>query len=260
MCIVITVCGASTSVPEGSRTGAATPPVVLLAVGVPRGCGAPWCTALRWRPDFPVLRGWTHLHELLDAIRLKDDNDIQVIVVDDASSDGGVTEVRTRRPIARIVAREVNGGFAAAVNSSVEVASRWVAVIADPDLLASLANVCFLANSEDASPMTVFARRVLTRARNEQIIGYRWLTPWNSARDLFHADFFRRCVGVRPLNVSDDEYCPDWVVAACLAVRIDCLLSEGPFDQSYFTYGEEVDWQRRDSLQADRREFCANAV
>src|SRR5665647_2068054 len=44
--------GVSTSVPEASTTGAAAPPVVVLAVGDPSGCGAPWSTALRWRPHF----------------------------------------------------------------------------------------------------------------------------------------------------------------------------------------------------------------
>ena len=136
---------------------------------------------------FPVFRGWTHLHDLLDAIRLEDDNGIEVIVVDNACKDGGVIEVRTRHPLTRMVVRKVNGGFAAAVNSGVAVASERVVVIANSDLLTDLATVRVLANSAAASPMTVFAPRVLTRAGDEQIIGHRWPTPWNSARDLFHA-------------------------------------------------------------------------
>src|SRR5450759_3414834 len=49
--------GVSTSVPEASTTGAAAPPVVVLAVGDPSGCGAPWSTALRWRPHFSAIEG-----------------------------------------------------------------------------------------------------------------------------------------------------------------------------------------------------------
>jgi hypothetical protein len=44
---------------------------------------------------------------------------------------------------------------------------------------------------------------------------------------------------------EDEPQCVDWLVGACLCVRVSAMRQVGLLDERYFMYSEEIDWCRR---------------
>jgi GT2 family glycosyltransferase len=61
--------------------------------------------------------------------------DFEIIVVDDASTDGGPEMVRAQFPQAQLIARDVNRGFAHTVNEGVEAARGRIVVLLNNDMV-----------------------------------------------------------------------------------------------------------------------------
>ena len=74
-------------------------------------------------PDISVIivtwNGRPHLDECLGALAVQEDVDAEVVLVDNASSDGTVEHVRERYPHVRLVRLESNRGFAGGNNAGV---------------------------------------------------------------------------------------------------------------------------------------------
>ncbi|HFD11098.1 MAG TPA: glycosyltransferase, partial [Crenotrichaceae bacterium] len=67
--------------------------------------------------------GRHHLYDLLSSLQVQDYDDVEIIMVDNGSSDGSVDYVAQEFPHVRIVAIQENTGFAEANNIAAEVAS-----------------------------------------------------------------------------------------------------------------------------------------
>jgi GT2 family glycosyltransferase len=92
----------------------------------------------------PNWNGLPHLPECLEGVFAQSFADFEVLLVDNASGDGGVAWVRERYPQVRVIERADNGGFAAAVNDGIRAArGEYVALlnndtVVDPGWLAAL--------------------------------------------------------------------------------------------------------------------------
>jgi GT2 family glycosyltransferase len=168
---------------------------------------------------------------------------IEVIVVDNASSDGSATMVRERFPSVRLVANTANRGFAQA-NSQVipESTGRYVLLlnpdtVVEPGALAAL--VRFLDTHADAAAAGA-------RLLNEDGSLFSSCSPAPTlGRELwrlFHLDAIWPWATYRMR--SWDPETPrvvDVVQGACMLLRRAALDEVGLLDGDYFMYSEEVD-------------------
>lgn len=173
----------------------------------------------------------------LDALAeaLAEDAD-EVFLVDNGSSDGSVAAVATRHPAVRIIENGCNHGFARANNQAIALArGRFLLLLnsdtrVEPDILARL----------DGH----FGREPEAGIIGASLVGSDG-EPQHSCHDF---PSFRGELGLpaprvaRRLETRNGLSEADWVVGACMAVRMAAVAQAGPLEGAFFFYYEDVEW------------------
>lgn len=174
------------------------------------------------------------------------DIDIEVVVVDNACTDGTRQLVETHFPEARVVSSP-NRGFAYGNNRGLEHTDARHLLLLNPDTEILDGRLAELVRLFDAHPQIGLAgvrqidgndeplptiRRFpnAARALGEALRSERWpLRPaWAGERVL------------RPDAYLHEREC-DWVSGSCMFVRRHALLAAGMLDERFFLYSEETD-------------------
>ena len=184
---------------------------------------------------------------LVACIRsLRDDGVEEVVVVDNASSDGSLDAAGRADPAAVLVPTGGNLGFGAAANRGLAVASGEYVVVMNPDVVVEPGTMKVLVDAADRHP-----RLAVLGPRVENPDG----TFYPSARtfpDLLEAAGHAFLGFVAPDNrfsrsyrmLDWDHSTPrhvDWVSGTCMLLRPAALAETGAFDEGYFMYVEDVD-------------------
>lgn len=165
--------------------------------------------------------------------------DVEVIVVDNGSTDGTLDLLSNSHPAVRVVANGTNVGFAAANNQGIAL---------------STGDVVLLLNS-DAFMNSRALNRCLDVLRRNPAVGLVGLDLLNED-GTFQAghgafptlwDDVSRSIGLdqlaKPSRSSKSDPGPvDWVQGACMFVRRVAIQDTGGLDSRFFMYSEEVDW------------------
>jgi len=185
---------------------------------------------------------------LPDCVRsLRSEGVTDIVVVDNASSDGSVEAVLASDPDVTVVTTGANLGFGSGVNRGVEASTGDHLLILNPDTVVEPGTVKALAGALDRDPgMAAVGPRIenvdgtlypsvrsfpnLAVAAGHAFLGLLW--PRNP--------FSRR---YRMLDWDHGHSAPavDWVSGACMLVRRSAFEAVGGFDESYFMYVEDVD-------------------
>jgi N-acetylglucosaminyl-diphospho-decaprenol L-rhamnosyltransferase len=171
---------------------------------------------------------------------------LDVIVVDNASTDGTREFVESRFPQARVVSSP-NRGFAYGNNRGLERSGARYLLLLNPDTEVVDGTFGELVQLLDAQPQVgvVGVRQVaadgtlwptvrrfpsVTRTLGEALFSERWPVhpPWAGERVLDD-------------RVYEREYDCDWTSGSFMLVRREALLSVGLLDERYFIYSEEPD-------------------
>jgi len=175
----------------------------------------------------------------------------EVIVVDNASTDGSAEMVRREFPQVRLVDNPHNRGFAAANNQGIGLSrGRYILLLnCDAEVVGEALTTmvdCLDRHSEmglvgpqllntDGSVQSSRRRfPTLATAFVESTILQRWLPNLGHLRRYYVMD--------RPDNLEQEV---DWLIGACLLVRREVVEQVGPLDEAFFMYFEEVDWCHR---------------
>jgi N-acetylglucosaminyl-diphospho-decaprenol L-rhamnosyltransferase len=191
------------------------------------------------------------LHSILDA---RSAVTVEVIVVDNISTDGSVEMVRTEFPGVHLIVNTENRGFPAANNQGIAVAQGRYVLILNPDtevLGDALATMVAYADAHpdvgvvgpqllnpdgaDERPRVQSSRRRFPTLATA-IFESTWLQPYAPHRLLE-----RYYVLDQPDDATLDV---DWVMGAALMARREAIEQVGPMDEGYFMYSEEMDWCR----------------
>ena len=105
----------------------------------------------------PNWNGARHLPECLAALAAQTLQDFEVILVDNASSDGGVAWVREHHSQVRVLQRADNGGFSAAVNAGIVAAHGEYVALLNNDTAADAGWLRALVEALDERPAYDFA-------------------------------------------------------------------------------------------------------
>jgi N-acetylglucosaminyl-diphospho-decaprenol L-rhamnosyltransferase len=168
-----------------------------------------------------------------------------VVVVDSGSSDGGLDVARNWHRHATTVDMGSNVGYGRAVNAGLQRVEEPAVVVINPDV-----------ELVDAS-LAELRREVLRRDRPERILAPAVLLPDGSRQDSAHPEPGSPPLALRALLPpralpgplrrvvepwrSDDPRRVGWAIGCCLAARTATLRRLGPFDESIFLYGEDLE-------------------
>ncbi|MBI4772522.1 MAG: glycosyltransferase family 2 protein [Chloroflexi bacterium] len=172
----------------------------------------------------------------------------EVIVVDNASTDGSADMVRTAFPDVQLIANSYNRGFPAAVNTGLRVADTPYVFVLNSDVYLTESTLAPLLAHMETHPRTGIAApaqrtpegRPLLTVHRDPTLAREWL------RNLFFTDVWRyRLRGERLARELRHPVQVDWVMGAALFVRREVVEEVGGMDEAVFMYGEEFDWAYR---------------
>ena len=171
----------------------------------------------------------------------------EVIVVDNASTDGTPGLVREKFPDARVIEQE-NKGFGAGNNAGMRAASGRYYLLLNPDAwLTEGALEKLVAFADEHPEAAVVGPRLLNPDGSLQRSVRGYPSPWRIATEYF----FLRKLGPRThaLNAFFGEQFDhesvreaEYLFGACLLVRREAVDEVGGFDEDFFLMSEEVDW------------------
>ena len=170
----------------------------------------------------------------------------EIVVVDNASSDGSVEAVRRRWPVIRVIVQPENLGFAIGNNAGIRASSGGMVLLLNSDCVVPPGAIDRLAERLLAHPAAAVAGPMLVdgSGRTELSFG-RMISPWAELRQKAIGRAYDRGVAtaVRWVNraVSSERYV-DWVSGAALLVYRADAEAVGLLDERYFLYTEDVDF------------------
>lgn len=187
--------------------------------------------------------------------RVRDEADFEIILIDNASTDGSVNLVQTEFPEVRVFASPQNLGFAGALNIGFRQACGGVLLALNPDTLVSRGTLRRILDFMAENPRAGVAGARLTYADGEpQDSTFRFpslpreflnylpeLKTVLRPRQLLNG--LRRLVSGCPS--AEFPYCAPAVSGAALAARRDVFQELNGFDEGFFVYHEERDFCRR---------------
>lgn len=183
------------------------------------------------------------------------DPSLQVIVVDNLSTDQTIDLVSTKFPEVEIVRSAKNLGFAGGNNLGFTKCKSEYVLLLNPD--------AFLKGSDQIVTMI----GVLERDKKIAFCGPQLLNEDGSHQvgDAGYADsitslighflFIHKVIGAFPATyltnsrlIASDRVNVDWICGACLMTRRSTIEAIGGLDDSIFMYGEDVEWGERARL------------
>jgi len=192
--------------------------------------------------------GGDYLRRCVESLVAQSFSDFEVILVDNASSDGSIEDLPTLPTNFRIVRAETNIGFAAANNLGASISSgSWLALL-NPDAIASPEWLTSLLRAVTVRPNYRVVASAQLQLNDEDkldgvgdcysIVGFAWRGGYGHSREIMPG--------------------PGEVFAACGASAFypkDAFLAAGGFDESFFCYLEDVDLGFRLRLSGEKCQF-----
>jgi|WetSurMetagenome_2_1015567.scaffolds.fasta_scaffold03197_2 N-acetylglucosaminyl-diphospho-decaprenol L-rhamnosyltransferase len=173
--------------------------------------------------------------------------DFEVIVVDNASTDGGAGRIRSRFPEVKMIENFKNAGFGAANNLGAQSARGGYLLFLNPDTIVLGKAIQSLARLMDGLPDAgAIGCRLLNADKTVQTSAIlRFPTILNQALgiELLRTAFPRLAFfGTAPLFRDPGVPVPvEALSGACMFVRREAFAAAGGFDERYFMYSEDVD-------------------
>ncbi|MBN2012915.1 glycosyltransferase [candidate division KSB1 bacterium] len=173
----------------------------------------------------------------------------EIFVVDNASSDGSVEMLHQKFPHVRVIANKVNHGFAAANNQALKLAQGEFILVLNPDTVVQEDTFQLIINYMKSSPECgMVGCKILNPDGSLQLACRRsFPTPWVG---------FTRIIGLSRLfpkskffgrynltYLNPDETCEvEAISGSFMFLRKQVMDEIGYFDESFFMYGEDLDW------------------
>ncbi len=176
---------------------------------------------------------------------------VEIIVVDNASSDGSPQMVRQAFPRVNLIASNENLGYARGNNAGVAAANGRCLFLLNPDTVISPSTLTTIVDYLETNdkvgalgPQLLWPDGTVQSSRRrfptlgslflESTLLGQWF-PYNRIIRHYHmAD-----------RSPDQPQKVDWVVGAALLIRREAWQQVGPIDGDFFMYFEETDWCKR---------------
>jgi GT2 family glycosyltransferase len=202
----------------------------------------------------PNYNGAAYLHECLDSLRAQTYEPLELIVVDDASTDGSGDQVATSYPDTKLIRLGRNGGFARTANQGIGASTGEIVALLNNDAVAEPTWVEELAAALHRHPTAGSAASKILLRDPPGVL--------NSAGDLFYRNGIpdNRGAWEADRGQYDQEVEVFGASGAALAYRRTMLADVGLFDERFFMYCEDVDLAFRAQLAGHRCVYTPRAV
>ena len=172
------------------------------------------------------------------------DLDFEVIVVDNASTDGSAAIVREYFPWVDLIESQINLGFAAGNNLALCRASGESFLLLNPDTIVLPEAISHLVTAMRANPrLGVAGAQLLNLDGSRQTSWGVFPSLWTEVPLLSRLGKRRRLQSaVEQSSKSLALTLVDWVSGAGLMIRRQAVEEVGLLDEAYWLYTEETDW------------------
>jgi len=173
------------------------------------------------------------LRRCLDSILQLDYCSLEIVVVDNASTDDSVKMVKSTFPNVKLVVNHTNLGFALANLIGFRETTGELIALVNNDVLVDANWLRELVNAITEDKLVAAVGGKMLRNNNPKIILHSWikLDPVTAIPYLFYDD--------RPKHLVD------YVPASAVVMRRKAIEEIGFFDPYYFSYYEDTDWCAR---------------
>jgi N-acetylglucosaminyl-diphospho-decaprenol L-rhamnosyltransferase len=211
-----------------------------------------------------------HLRACLAALRGDLDTGIaELIAVDNASPDGSARITEEAVPWARLIRSPVNRGFAGACNLAWPAVGGRYWLLLNPDVVLDPGALEELVRWMDSHPDVGVASPWLRDATTAEpsypgrsfpsvsrtlfeLLRLHLLLPARLRGELLQGPYVK--------SVATSTTQPDWVPGAAMMVRSAAVDEVGLLDESFFLYGEDLEWCWRTRSAGWRIATCPTAV
>jgi N-acetylglucosaminyl-diphospho-decaprenol L-rhamnosyltransferase len=170
----------------------------------------------------------------------------QVIVVDNASSDGSAELVQTRWPDVHVLRQAANEGFARATNAGIRHGSGSLVLLLNSDTIVPPGALDALIAALVAEPRAgIVGPRLVDAEGRPELSHGRMKAPFVEFRRKLVLRSYQRGLRVARAyveRVTRGRRFADWVTGACLLVWRHDAERAGLLDERYFMYSEDVDF------------------
>jgi GT2 family glycosyltransferase len=169
----------------------------------------------------------------------------EIVVVDNASSDGTADAVRRRWPAVKVIDAGGNLGFARANNLGIRSTTAEFVLLLNPDTLVPPGAIPTLVRGLAVHPDAAAAGPRLIDADGFPELSFGWsMSPMGELRQKIVGGLHRR--RFRHVVRTVDRWARtagrrEWVSGACLLARRADLDAVGLLDERFFMYAEDVD-------------------
>lgn len=188
----------------------------------------------------PNWNGKEYLEKCLLSLKGQTFEDLEVIVIDNGSTDGSIPFLRRIFPEIRVRAFRHNTGFCHAVNTGIRMSRSPYVILLNNDTQADPAMVEELVHAMDHHPDAIACQAKMLRMSDPQII--------DDAGDLYCALGWAFARGRGRSAAEYSRECRIFSACAGAAIyRRELLLQIGLFDERHFAYLEDLDvcWRAR---------------
>lgn len=182
------------------------------------------------------------------------DESYEVIVVDNASTDGSVEMVQKGFPSIKLISNNQNLGYAKANNQGIKAATGAQVILLNSDTLTSASTFESLVKFALLNPkVAIVSPKLLNADKSIQHNGGALPNLINVLMWQFFLDEIPLLTHlVSPYHQDDPEFYnytqrTGWVSGACMLLTRQCLEKVGLLDEQIFMYAEDVDYCKRAS-------------
>lgn len=172
----------------------------------------------------------------------------EIIVIDNASTDGTREGIADRFGGVRLIENRENVGYSRGVNQGIRLSAGRMVLVLNPDIVVGEGSIdrllAFMDRTGDAG--IAGAKLVYPDGRLQYSCRSFYTLRALLLRRTFLGKLFPRARAIRDhLLIDYDHETPrrvDWVLGACMMVRREAIDQVGTMDERFFLYFEDIDW------------------
>ena len=182
---------------------------------------------------------WIHLEKCLQSLlAVPPGKNMEVVVVDNNSSDGSPSLVKNQFPNVKLIRNEKNLGFARACNLGIRASVGEFVLFLNNDTIANVQALNVLLDELRKNPSVGAVGPALLSGQKTYQVSFGKKVDFFS--EFIQKGFFN-LYNAKKLKSDSKVRDVGWLSAACLLARRKALEEAGCFDENYFLYFEDID-------------------